>query len=184
MDQALDALPDDVATLRAELALARSERQATEDALRLASASHSTLSAEHAVAKAKAAEDMAIIAHQRLVIEKLQRQIHGQRSERSARLTDQLEITFEELEATATEAELLAEMAVAKATHMAGFTRSRPQTRLNFPDHLPRERVVVHGPIGCSHVQFDCYCQDEQDRSASLACRCPRTYCSSYRSPS
>ena len=163
MDSAVDALPDDVAALRAELVRARAERAAeqeasaferaaraaAEEALRLKSASHATLAAEHAVAQAKAAEDMAVIAHQRLVIEKLQRQIHGPRSERSSRLIDQLEITFEELEATATEAELAAENAVAKVQNVAGFTRSRPQPRLDFPENLPRERVVVPGPNVC-----------------------------------
>jgi transposase len=175
MDHALDALPDDVAALRAELVLARSERLAAEEALRHKSASHSTLAAEYAVAQAKAAEDMAIIAHQKLVIEKLQRQIYGQTSERSARLTDQLEMTFEELEATATEAELLAEMAVSEATHVAGFTRSRPHTRLNFPEHLPRERVVVPGPTVCDCCGSDRLRKLSEDVTKTLE-SIPRTW--------
>jgi len=48
---------------------------------------------------------MALIAAQKLRIAKLERQIYGQRSERSARLIDQLALTFEELEASATEDE-------------------------------------------------------------------------------
>lgn len=40
-----------------------------------------------------------------------------------------------------TEGELAAERAVAKTT-VAGFTRRRPE-RNTFPDHLPRERVVI-----------------------------------------
>ena len=40
---------------------------------------------------------MALIAAQKLQIAKLQRQIYGQRSERSARLIDQLALEFEEL---------------------------------------------------------------------------------------
>ena len=106
------------------------------------------VAAELAVARAKASEDMALIAHQKLRIAKLERQIYGQRSERSARLIDQLSLTFEELEADATEDELAAEAAVAKTTHVAGFTRKRPE-RNTFPDHLPRERVVLDPPTAC-----------------------------------
>jgi transposase len=50
---------------------------------------NAVLKAELAVARAKASEDMALIAAQKLQIAKLQRQIHGQKSERSARLLDQ-----------------------------------------------------------------------------------------------
>ncbi len=46
--------------------------------------------AELAVAKARASEDLALIAQQKLRIAKLERQIYGQRSERSARLIDQM----------------------------------------------------------------------------------------------
>jgi transposase len=102
-----------------------------------------------AVAKAMASEDQALIAHQRLRIAKLERQIYGPQSERSARLTDQMELTFEELEASATEDEIAAEMAVAKTTAVAGFTRKRPAERNTFPDHLPRERVVIDPPAAC-----------------------------------
>jgi transposase len=106
------------------------------------------VAAELAVARAKASEDMALIAHQKLRIAKLERQIYGQRSERSARLIDQLSLTFEELEADATEDELAADVAVAKTTHVAGFARKRPE-RDTFPDHLPRERVVLDPPTAC-----------------------------------
>ena len=63
------------------------------------------------MARAKASEDMALIAQQKLRIAKLERQIYGQRSERSARLIEQLALEFEELEASATEDELAAERA-------------------------------------------------------------------------
>ena len=84
----------------------------------------------------------------KLRIAKLERQIYGQRSERSSRLIDQLALTFEELEASATEDELAAEKAVAKTTTVRGFTRKRPE-RNTFPDHLPRERVVIDPPTAC-----------------------------------
>jgi len=110
---------------------------------------NATLKAELAVARAKASEDMALIAAQKLQIAKLERQIYGQRSERSARLIDQLALAFEELEASATEDELAAEQAVAKTTTVAGFTRKRPE-RNTFPEHLPRERVVIEAPMACT----------------------------------
>ena len=45
----------------------------------------------------------ALIAHLKLEIEKLRRQLYGQRSERKERLLDQLELQLEEAEASATE---------------------------------------------------------------------------------
>jgi transposase len=104
--------------------------------------------AELAVAKAKASEDAALIAHQRLQIAKLTRQLYGPRAERTARLLDQLELTFEELESAASEDEIAAERAVAKTTNVVAFTRKRP-ARQPFPAHLPRERVVEPAPTAC-----------------------------------
>ena len=112
MDADRDAVPDDIAALKEALAIERAK------ALEIA--------AELAVARAKASEDGALIAQQKLQIAKLQRQIYGQRSERSSRLIDQLALTFEELEASATEDELAAEKAVARTTTVRGFTRTRP----------------------------------------------------------
>jgi hypothetical protein len=85
---------------------------------------------------------MALIAHQKLRIARLERQLYGQRSEHSARLIDQLALVFEELQAGATEDELAAEAAIARTTTVGGFTRQRPE-RNTFPEHLPRERVVI-----------------------------------------
>ena len=110
---------------------------------------NAALKAELAVARAKASEDTALIAQQKLRIAKLERQIYGQKSERSERLVDQLALTFEEAEASATEDELAAEKAVAKSTNVRGFTRKRPD-RNTFPDHLPRERVVIAPPTACA----------------------------------
>ena len=105
--------------------------------------------AESATLRAKVADDQALIAHLKLWIEKLNRERFGQRSERSARLLDQLELQLEELEATATEDDLAAEKAVARTTTVAAFTRKRP-ARKPFPEHLPRERVIVAGPTACA----------------------------------
>jgi transposase len=75
MDAARDALPDDIDALKAALIVERAK------ALEVA--------AELAVARARASEDTALIAQQKLRIAKLERQVYGQRSERSARLVDQ-----------------------------------------------------------------------------------------------
>ena len=76
----------------------------------------------------------------KLQIEKLNRNRFGPRSERTARLLNQMELQLEELQAAATEDELAAEIAAAKTTSVAAFTRVRPARR-PFPEHLPRERV-------------------------------------------
>jgi transposase len=117
----MDSLPDDIETLKAELALAR----------------------------ARAADDAATIARQNLEIAKLRRQLYGPRSERTFRLLDQMELELEDLEVAATEDEIAAERAAATTTTVAAFTRKRP-ARQPFPAHLPRERVIVPGPTACA----------------------------------
>src|SRR5271168_1062832 len=134
MDSGLGALPDDIEALKTAL-MAEAARAAYAEA-------------ELAVARAKASDDQALIAHQQLRIEKLSRQLYGPRSERTSRFLDQIELQFEELESSATEDEIAAEMAVAKTTTVASFTRKRP-ARKPFPEHLPRERVIVPRPTTC-----------------------------------
>jgi transposase len=135
--------PDDVAALRQALTAARAQASAAEQ-------KHLDTAAELAVAKAMASEDKALIAHQALRIAKLERQLYGPRKERSAQLQDQMEFELEELEASATEDEIAAELAVAKTTTVAGFVRKRPEARTTFPNHLPRERVVIDPPTACA----------------------------------
>jgi transposase len=130
----MDTLPDKVATLRAALAEARAET--------------AIAVAEAALAVAKASAADALIAYLRLENEKLKRDLYGQRSERKARLLDQLEFQLEDLEATASEDELAAERAAAETTSVQAFTRAKP-SRKPFPEHLPRERIVVPGPTAC-----------------------------------
>jgi len=129
-----DDLPDDIAALQAALIAERARAARVE--------------AELAVAKARASDDQALIAHQRLQIEKLTRQIYGPRSEHTVRRLDQIELAFEELESSATEDEIAAERAVARTTNVLAFTRKRP-ARQPFPEHLPRERVVEPRPTKC-----------------------------------
>jgi transposase len=128
------ATSPDIEALRAALAVA--EARADEAEARAA----------RMVAEASNAE--AIIAALKLMIEKLRRELYGQRSERKARLLDQLELKLEELEANATEDEFAAEQAAAKTSTVKAFTRRRP-SRKPFPAHLLRERVVVPAPEVC-----------------------------------
>jgi transposase len=129
-----DSLPDDVGMLK-QLLLARDAELAQ-------------ARAEVASARAEASSAEALIAHMRLEIEKLKRDLFGTRNERKARLVEQMELQLEELEAAATEDELAAAKAAA-TTPVRAFTRRKP-ARKPFPAHLPRERVVVPGPTTCS----------------------------------
>jgi transposase len=138
---ARESLPTDLAAAHA---LILSERTARVEAeARLADAR-----AEAANAQADLSSTEAFISHLKLEIEKLRRQLYGTRSEHKARLLDQMELQLEELEAAATEDELAAEKAAARAQAVQSFQRKRP-ARKPFPDHLPRERVVIPAPESC-----------------------------------
>jgi transposase len=78
-------LPDDVGTLKAMVATARAARLEAE--------------AQAARAAANMSSAEALIAHQKLVIEKLKRELYGSRSEHGRKLLDQMELELEELEA-------------------------------------------------------------------------------------
>lgn len=136
MDTALEALPDDVEALKAALLIMRQELEGAR--------------ADATAAKAQVSDDQALIAHLKLQIVKLKRERFGTSSERTSRLLDQLELQLEELEASATEDELAAEQATARATTtVKTFTRKKP-SRQPFPEHLPRERVVIEAPKTCA----------------------------------
>jgi transposase len=104
--------------------------------------------AEAATAQAELSSHEALIAHLKLQIEKLRRELYGSRSERTARLLEQMELQLEDLEAAATEDELAAEKAAARTETVKSFERRRP-SRKPFPEHLPRERVVIAAPENC-----------------------------------
>jgi transposase len=131
------ALPDDLVALK--------------EIVRAALAQRDDARADAAAAQAERADIAAYIAHLKLQIEKLKRTLYGPRAERTTRLLDQMEFELEDLEATATEDELKAEQEGAKGrtTTVTGFTRKRP-SRQSFPDHLPRERIVLPGPDTCT----------------------------------
>jgi transposase len=134
MAEGLQLGSEEVAALRAALAAAELRADAAE--------------ARASVVEAKASSDAALIAHLKLQIAKLKRTQFGQTSECSQRLLDQYELQLEELEASATLDELKAEMAAARTTSVQAFTRRRP-SRQPFPEHLPRERVVIAAPTAC-----------------------------------
>jgi len=125
----------EIARLSAALAVQTARAQAAE--------------AELAQARALASCTDAMIQELKLEIAKLRRDKYGISSERRARLIDQLELQLEELEAAATEDALAAEQAADKTSTVRAFTRRKP-VRKPFPDHLPRERVVVAAPTSCT----------------------------------
>ena len=141
MSNATEELPDDLASALALLAQERARRVAAE-------AEASTAKAEAASAKALVSHSEALIARLKLEIDKVRRELYGSRSERKARLLEQMELQLEELEADAGEDELVAEIA-AKASAVKAFERKRP-SRKPFPEHLPRERVVIAAPTNCT----------------------------------
>lgn len=114
-------------------------------------AAHAMILAERArriEAEAAASSVEAVIAHLKLTIEKLRRELYGQRSERTVRLIDQMELQLEELEARASEGEIAAQESARRASLPVPAPRRRP-VRKPFPEHLPRERVVVPAPTNC-----------------------------------
>ena len=144
MDGDLHDTPEDLEALRAALIAERGRRIAAE--------AHAVVAeADAAAAKARLSGNEALIAHLKLQIEKMRRELFGSRSERTARLLDQMELQLEELEASASEDDLAAERVAARTatTDVAAFVRKRP-ARKPFPDHLPRERVIVPGPTACA----------------------------------
>ena len=141
MNDAAEQLPDDLASALAALAAERARRITAE-------AEAATAKAEAASAKALVSHSEALIARLKLEIEKVRRELYGSRSERKARLLEQMELQLEELEADAGEDELAAEIA-ANASTVRAFERKRP-SRKPFPEHLPRERVVIAAPTNCS----------------------------------
>jgi len=105
--------------------------------------------ADLALARAVVSSAEAVISALKLEIAKLRRAQYGKSSERRARLIDQLELQLEELEAAAAEDEARAAVAPTKTSIVRAFERRRP-SRKPFPEHLPRERVVIEAPAACT----------------------------------
>ena len=141
METPPDSLPSDLAAAHAMIL---AERAARIEAEALAN----TAKAQAANAQADLSGTEAQIAYLKLEIEKLRRELYGTRSERKTRLLDQMELQLEELEASASEEERAAEQA-SRSTLVTPHQRKRP-ARKPFPEHLPRERVVVPAPRTCA----------------------------------
>jgi transposase len=155
MTASSESLPSDLAAAHAMILAERSARLQAEAVAANAQAAAASAQAAAANAKAEAANAQAglsateaLISQYKLEIEKLRRQLYGTRSEHKARLLEQMELQLEELEATATEDEVMAERAVARTQAAQPFQRKRP-SRKPFPEHLPRERVVIPAPESC-----------------------------------
>jgi transposase len=114
----------------------------------MAEANAAVVKAEAANAQADLSSSEAVNAHLKLEIEKLRRELYGSRSERKARLLEQMELQLEDLETAATEDELAAETAAVRTQTVQSFQRKRP-SRKPFPDHLRRERIVIAAPESC-----------------------------------
>jgi transposase len=134
VDAAISPFPDDVEALKALLAVALDRAEEAE--------------ARAASARARESATEAMIAHLRLQIAKLRREQFGPSAERSRRLLDQMEFELADLEADAGEDALAVQVAAARASVVPTFERRRP-ARKPFPEHLPRERVVIPAPCAC-----------------------------------
>jgi transposase len=143
-----ESLPTDLASAHAMILAERAARVEAEMLAARAQAAAVSAAADAANVRADLSSTEALISHYKLEIEKLRRQLYGTRSERTARLLEQMELQLEELEATATEDELRAEQAAARSQAVQSFQRKRP-SRKPFPEHLPRERVVIPAPASC-----------------------------------
>jgi transposase len=148
MSASSESLPSDLAAAHAMILAERAARLEAEAVAASAQAAAASAKAEAANAQADLSSTEALISRYKLEIEKLRRQLHGTRSEHKTRLLEQMELQLEELEAAATEDELAAEQAATRAQTIRSFQRKRP-SRKPFPDHLPRERVVIPAPESC-----------------------------------
>ena len=95
--------------------------------------------------RAKLVGAEALIEQLQLMIAKMKREMFGPRSERSQRLIDQLELQLEELAAQRGEDAARSED---DGVEVRSFRR-RKATRRDFPDHLPRRRIVHPAPTSC-----------------------------------
>ena len=128
---------------------ATSELEQLRAALAAAEGRAAAAEADLAQARAVVSTSEAMIAGLKLEIALLRRDKYGRSAERTARLIDQLELQLEELVVNAAEDKARAEQAAEQTTQVAGFERRKP-VKKPFPDHLPRERVVVEPPTACT----------------------------------
>ena len=133
----LDAasLPDDLAAAHAMILAEHAARLAAEQRV-------STTEAEMSSARLE-------IERLKLLLAKARREQHGQSSERGAKLVEQLELQLTELEETAAEEDMAAELAAPPAQPQARARPGRKPARRPLPENLPRERIVYPAPCTC-----------------------------------
>ena len=98
-------------------------------------------------AEARAAAAEAFVAYLKLEIAKYRHDRFAPSSERGRKLLDQMQLELEDAETGLSE-DATAAVGENGETTVRGFTRGKP-VRAPLPAHLPRERVVVPGPITC-----------------------------------
>src|SRR3981189_2212358 len=103
MKDAAESLPTDLVAAHAMILAERPARVTAEANAAAAEANAVVAKAEAANAQADLSSSEALIAHLKLAIEKLRRELYGTRSERTARLLDQMELQLEDLGAGATQ---------------------------------------------------------------------------------
>ena len=133
MTNAVDPLPADLASAQAMILAERAARMAAEAKAAEAGAVRQGLTLE--------------IERLKLEIARLRRERFGPSAERSARL-EQLELSLEDLEEAAAEAQAAQAPDAGETTEVGGFTRRKPARR-PLPEHLPRTRVVYPAPAIC-----------------------------------
>lgn len=101
--------------------------------------------AEAANVLAKLSDNEALIAHLELGIEKLKRELYGPRSERAARLLEQLELALEESSPRRARMSL-PRWPQRRRRRTSGPSCAKPPVRKRWPGDIEHERVVIEAP--------------------------------------
>src|SRR5215217_1893613 len=138
----LDPLPNDLAAAHAMLRAERAARHIAETQL--------------AEQNAVIARQVGVVAALRLEIERLKlllakarREQFGRSAERGAKIIEQLELQLADLEESAAEEEMAAEIAAPRKRASPSGGNTRKPARRPLPENLPRERIVYPAPCSC-----------------------------------
>src|SRR5215213_5191730 len=138
----LEAMPKDLAAAHAMLRAERAARHIAETQL--------------AKRDAAIAHQVGVVAALRLEIERLKlllakarREQFGRSAERGAKIIEQLELQLADLEESAAEEEMAAEIAAPKKRLSPSSGSTRKPARRPLPENLPRERIVYPAPCAC-----------------------------------
>ena len=138
----LDHLPNNLAAAHAMLHAERAARHAAETRL-----------AERDAALAHQAGEVAAlrleIERLKLLLAKARHAQFGRSAERGAKIIEQLELQLADLEESAAEEEMAAEIAAPKKRASPSGGNTRKPARRPLPEHLPRERIVYPAPCAC-----------------------------------